>query len=127
MNNNKIIQTIKEKDLVSFSEEMEKILFQKVSERLPILEESINHEILEAVARRIIRVNFRGQRTKRKKCPKGFYLDGNTCVPMSSNQKAEKKRSIRKAIKTKRADASGRKIAIRKRKLALKKRKSQGL
>lgn len=78
-------------------------------------------------ARRVIRVSSRGERTRRLKCRKGFRRDGNRCVPMSGSEKASKRRSIKKAVRTKRANPSGKKRATRKRLRALRKRRSYGL
>lgn len=81
-------------------------------------------------ARRVVRVTSKGKKTRRIKCRKGFKLNskGTACVPMSGSEKAQKKRSIKKAIRTKRAKGAGAaKRATRKRLKALKKRKSMGV
>lgn len=81
-------------------------------------------------ARRVVRVNSKGMKTRRIKCRHGFKLnpDGTSCVPMTSAEKIAKKKAIRKAIRTKRAAGSGqRKMTTRKRLKALKKRKAMGL
>lgn len=107
------------------------IIHEKVSSLVELKKEIFVHEIFselsEATAKRIIRVNSKGQRRKMKICPKGFRLSGDKCVPMSSSEKVAKRAAIRKAIRTKRADTSGKKRAIRKRILAIRRRKKQGL
>lgn len=76
----------------------------------------------------ITKVNSRGEKRKRVKCRPGFKLKGNTCVPMSGSDKANKKKAIRKALKTKRAAGESlKRRTTRKRLKALKKRKSYGL
>lgn len=127
MMNEEIIKSVKDKDFHEFSKLLESRLNEKLSEGIALIEEILQHNLIEGVARRITRVNFRGQRTKKLKCPPGYILRNGSCKPMTSQERADKKRSIRKAIKTKRADATGRKVAIAKRKLAIKKRKRQGL
>lgn len=121
-------EILEQKDFVEFQKFLEQKLMENTKAHLEILQEIVLNDLMEAIPRRIIRVNSKGLRTKKKRCPKGFKLvDGNRCVPMTSKQKAEKKRSIRKAVRTKRADSSGKKKAIRKMKLARRKRKAQGL
>jgi hypothetical protein len=83
--------------------------------------------LTESVAKRIIRVNSKGQRRKVKICPKGFRLAGDKCIPMTSSQKVAKRSAIRKAVRTKKADTSGKKRAIKKRIIAIRRRKKQGL
>ena len=81
-------------------------------------------------ARKVTRVNSKGKKTKRVKCKKGFKFNskGTSCVPMSGSEKSSKKRSIRKAVRTKRSKGSGaKKRSQYKRKKALKKRSSMGL
>ncbi len=80
-------------------------------------------------ARRVTRVNSKGKKTKRIKCRKGFKLNskGTSCVPVTGSEKARKRKSIKKAVRTKRANPSGQRAAKRKRLKALKKRKSYGL
>lgn len=85
-------------------------------------------EILEA--KRIVKVNSKGQKTKRVKCKRGYKLAQNkkTCVPITGSEKATKRKAIKKAIRTKKAAGSGaKKRASRKRLKAMKKRKSYNL
>jgi len=88
----------------------------------------MSEEIVEA--KRIVKVNSKGQKTKRIKCRKGFKLAPNkkTCVPITGSEKATKRKAIKKAIRTKKAAGSGaRKRTTRKRLKAMKKRKSYNL
>jgi hypothetical protein len=81
-------------------------------------------------ARRVVRVNSKGQKTRRIKCRKGFKLssNGKTCVPITGSEKASKRKATRKAIRSKRAAGSGaKKRATRKRLKAMRKRKSYNL
>lgn len=85
-------------------------------------------ELIEA--RIITKVNAKGIKTKRVKCPVGFKLAPNkkSCVPMTGSEKAAKRLSIRKALKTKKAAGQALKVrTTRKRLRALKRRKSLGL
>lgn len=78
----------------------------------------------------ITKVNSRGEKTKRVKCRRGFKLSpaGNTCVPITGSEKQQKRKSIRKAIRTKKMGGTSAKIkSTRKRLKAMKKRKSFGL
>ena len=88
----------------------------------------MEEQIIEA--RRVTRVNSKGKKTKKYKCPKGYKLgsNGKSCVPVSGSEKAKKKRSMKKAIRTKRSKGGGyKKRSQRKRLRALKKRKNYGL
>lgn len=108
--------------------EIQKEVNSKLEEHvINLLEETEDMILSEAIARKTIRVNSRGQRTKKLLCKKGFRKKGKVCVPATSSDKAKKKISIRKANKTKKADQAGQKKAIKRRKLALRKRRSQGL
>lgn len=81
-------------------------------------------------ARRVVRVNSKGQKTRRVKCRKGFKLssNGKTCVPISGSEKASKRKAIKKAVRTKRAAGTGaQKRTTRKRLKAMRKRKSYNL
>ena len=81
-------------------------------------------------ARRITKVNSKGEKTKRLKCRKGFKLssDGTSCVPVTGSEKQAKRKSIRKAVRTKKMQGAGAKRrATKKRLKAMKKRKSYGL
>lgn len=81
-------------------------------------------------ARRVVRVNSKGVKTRKTKCRKGFKVssNGKSCVPISGGEKATKRKAIKKAIRTKKAGGSGAKNrANRKRQKALRKRKSMGI
>lgn len=81
-------------------------------------------------ARRVTRVSSKGKKTKRIKCRKGYKLSssGKSCVPISGSEKSKKRRSMKKAVRTKRQKGSGlKRRTTRKRLRALKKRKSMGL
>jgi hypothetical protein len=110
-------------------ESIKEMLKNKVSEKLKLYEEIYTHEKLldEATVKRIIRVTSKGRRIKKKVCPKGYRLEGDSCVPATSQDKALKKRAIIKANRTKKADASGKRRSIKKRIKALTLRKRMGL
>lgn len=81
-------------------------------------------------ARRVIRVNSKGKKTRRLKCRKGFKLNdkGTSCIPQSGSEKSTKRQSIKKAIRTKRSQGSGAKRRANiKRQKALRKRKAMGV
>ena len=89
----------------------------------------MSEQITEA-AKRVIRVDSKGRKTKKMKCRKGFKLapNGKSCVPITGSEKANKRKAIKKAVRTKRAAGSGKKkITTRKRLKAMKKRKSYNL
>lgn len=90
---------------------------------------SDNHEEFLEEARRVIRVNSKGKKTRRIKCKKGFKLNkaGTGCVPQTGSEKSSKRKSVRKALKTKRQSPSTQRRASFKRKKALKRRKAQGI
>lgn len=76
----------------------------------------------------IKKVNSRGEKTLKKKCPKGFRLQGGACVPVTGAEKASKRKAIKKAVRTKKQAGSGLKRRTTKKRLkALKKRKAMGL
>lgn len=78
----------------------------------------------------ITKVDSKGNKRRRKKCRRGYKLssDGKTCVRISGKEKNKKKKSIRKAVRTRKAQgASSKKRTTRKRLRALRKRKSYGL
>lgn len=72
------------------------------------------------------RVNSRGERTKRKKCPPGYKLssDGTHCVKLTSTEHMHRSRGARKANKKL---MSKRSSINRKRNMAMKKRHGMGL
>jgi hypothetical protein len=76
-----------------------------------------------------VRVTSKGQRIKRKFCVKGYKYDHatKTCKKISASERVAKKKAIRKALRTKKADVGGRKRAVKKRLKALKRRKSMGI
>lgn len=77
-----------------------------------------------------IRVNSRGVKTKRLKCPKGYKISpsGKSCVPITGAEKANKRIAIKHAIRTKKQQGQAyQKRTIRKRLKAMKRRKSYGL
>jgi hypothetical protein len=81
--------------------------------------------LTEAAPKRIIRINSRGQRVRKKICQKGFKLvDGSRCVPMSGKEKRNKKLAMRKAVRTKKRNSSKMRQANRKRKMAMTKRRN---
>lgn len=79
-------------------------------------------------ARKKIRVNSKGKKTRKVRCGKGKKVSssGNSCVPMSGSEKSKKRRSTRKAVRTKKSNPASQKRASRKRRKALKKRKNYG-
>lgn len=82
------------------------------------------------MAKIIIKVNSKGVKTKRLKCPKGYRIgdNGTSCVPITGAEKSTKRKAIRQAVRTKRAEGAGaRKKATRKRLKAMKRRKQYGL
>ena len=81
-------------------------------------------------ARRIIRVTSRGEKIRRVKCRKGYKLAASrqSCVPITGSDRAKKRRSMRKMIRTKRAKgASLRRRTTRKRLKAMRRRRAYGL
>lgn len=91
-------------------------------------DESLN-EALEQIeeVRRVIRVSSRGEKTRRIKCRAGFRREGDRCVPMTGSEKQSKRLSIRRAVRTKNANPSGKRRAARKQLKAMRKRKAYGL
>jgi hypothetical protein len=79
-------------------------------------------------ARKKVRVNSKGKKTRKVKCKKGYKVSssGSSCVPMSGKEKSSKRRSTRKAVRTKKANPASKNRANRKRRKALKKRKNYG-
>lgn len=86
---------------------------------------------MESISEVIItKVNARGEKRRRVKCRPGYKLNDQktSCVPITGGEKATKRRSIRKAIRTKKAMGKGAVIrSKRKRIRAMKKRKAYGL
>ncbi len=84
----------------------------------------------ELIEKTITKVDSKGRKTRRKKCKRGYKLssDGKRCQRITGSDKAKKKKAIRKAVRTKKAQGgSSRKRTTKKRLRALKKRKSYGL
>jgi len=76
-------------------------------------------------AKRVIKVNSKGQRRIKMQCKKGFKFTNGKCVQITGKERINRKLAIRKAVKTKKAKGSGfLKNMIKKRNKALKKRKS---
>ena len=87
-----------------------------------------SEELIEA--KRVIRVNSKGVKTRKVKCRKGYRLgsSGVSCVPATGSERSKKRRSIKKAIRTKRAaGASLKRRTTKKRLKAIKRPKSYGL
>lgn len=79
-------------------------------------------------AKRIIKVNSKGQRRIKIKCKTGFRRTQNKCVKISGAERTNKRRAIKKSVRTKKAKGSGfRRIVNIKTKKANRKRKSMGL
>ncbi len=79
-------------------------------------------------AKKITRVNSKGQKTRKVKCRKGFKVSGDSCVPVSGSEKVAKKKAIKKAVRSKKAKGAGfAKRTSKKRNKALKKRKAMGV
>lgn len=77
---------------------------------------------------RKIKVNYRGKRRIKIKCKKGFFFDGDRCVKISGTDMIVKRKAIRKALRTKKRQGPGRlRKTIRLRKIAMRKRKAQGV
>lgn len=81
-------------------------------------------------ARLITKVNSKGNKRKKLKCPRGYKIgdSGLSCVPITGSEKAKKRRAIKQALRTKKSKGEGyKKRTNRKRLKALKRRKSYGL
>lgn len=78
-------------------------------------------------ARKVTRINSKGKKTRKTKCRKGYKVKGNSCVPITGSEKANKKKATRKALRTKRSKPGNQKKGSRKRLKAMRKRKSRGL
>lgn len=108
------------------------IVAGKLQEAKRLIESGLLSEMDKAIVnekREIkIKVSSKGVRRKKLVCGKGMKSVNGKCVPQSSGEKLTKKKSLRKAVKTKKAAGAGakRKTNIL-RKKALKKRKGMGL
>lgn len=123
-----IIDILESKDIVSFSSILEKKANKLLENQLEVLEEAaINKALDEATPTLKVKVNSKGQRTKKRKCPAGFKLQGTSCVALTSSEKQTKKLAIKKSLRTKKANATASRKARMRQSLAMKKRKKQGL
>lgn len=78
--------------------------------------------------KRVVKVNNRGKRRIKMKCKKGYKFDGRKCVKISGKELVNKRRAIRKSVRTKRSKGSGyKKRIVRLSKRAIRKRRSMGL
>ena len=94
------------------------------------LPESVSEYVSISEAKIIVKVNSKGKKRRRIKCKPGFKLNskGTSCVPIAGKDKAKKKLSTRKAVRTKKAQgASAAKKRVRKTAKAMRKRKAFGL
>jgi adenylyl- and sulfurtransferase ThiI len=83
---------------------------------------------LEEQRRIVVKVNAKGQRRKKLKCGPGMKAVDGSCKPQTSGEKIQKKKSLRKAVRTKKAQGTALRIKTnKKRARAMKKRKSMGL
>lgn len=53
-------------------------------------------EIYEAI---ITKVNAAGEKNRRKKCPEGFKLVGNTCQKINAQERVSRSRSAKRAAR----------------------------
>lgn len=89
--------------------------------------EDIEEDQLDEI-KRTVKVNSRGKRRIKMKCKKGYKFDGRKCVKISGKELVNKRRAIRKSIRTKRSKGSGyKKRIVRLTKRAVRKRRSMGL
>lgn len=92
------------------------------------VEDSIEEATELTERRRTIKINAKGKRRIKIKCKKGYKWTGSKCVKISGAEKTKKRRSIRKAVRTKKAKGKGYQKRIQRlRKRALKKRSGMGL
>lgn len=83
--------------------------------------------LCEGAPKIVFRVSSNGKKTRRIVCGKGQRKKGRTCVPQSGKFKMMKRIAARKSKLTRRAHAGKQRMAVRKRQMALKRRKSMGL
>jgi len=84
-------------------------------------------ETIEEIKRRI-KINSKGKRRIKMQCKKGFKFDGTKCVKISGGELVNKRKAIRRAVRTKRAKGSGfQKRIARLRNRAMKKRRGMGI
>lgn len=78
-------------------------------------------------AKKKIRVDSKGKKTKRLRCKPGYKANskGTSCVPMSGKEKTRRKKAAKKSVRKKRSTSQA--GANRKRLKALKRRKSLGV
>lgn len=98
----------------------------ELADRLNAIRQSSTKEVIEE-ARRVVRVDHKGKKTRRIKCRPGFKRVGNRCIAMTGTEKAVRRRAVRKMVRTKRASPAVTKRASRKRLRALRRRKSMGI
>lgn len=82
------------------------------------------------MARRITKVNSKGEKKRRIKCGKGMKLNdqGTACVPITGSEKNARRIGSRKAVRNKNAQGAAlKRKTVRKFRKALKKRKALGL
>ena len=87
-----------------------------------------NGQIFEV--RRRIKVNFRGKRRVKMQCRVGFKWDATkkACVKITGAEVAQKRKSMRKAVRTRKSKGQGMKVRVaRKTRKAKRFRKSMGL
>lgn len=80
--------------------------------------------------KRVIKVNFRGKRRVKMQCNPGFRWDAGSrsCKKISGAALATKRKALRKAVRTKKAQGSGFKVRVKRKTMkALRYRKSMGL
>jgi len=78
--------------------------------------------------KRRIKINSKGKRRVKMQCKKGFKYDGKKCVKISGKELVNKRRAVRKSVRTKKSKGSGyQKRIARLRNRATKKRKGMGL
>lgn len=113
------------------NEEIIENLKISVKDILENLEQEIKENILSE-ERRVIRITSKGERIKKIKCPKGKVLKNingrQVCVTQTGKERMDKKRAIKKSVRTKKAKGSGfkKRVSFRRNK-AIKKRKMMGV
>lgn len=100
-------------------------------EEIEVGEEDIDDEngVMVEVRRRV-KVNFRGKRRIKMQCRPGFkwQVDSHTCVKITGAEVAQKRRAMRRAVRTRKAMGQSFKVRmLRKTRKAKRFRKSMGL
>lgn len=78
----------------------------------------------------IVKINYKGKRRRRVKCPKGYKLapNGTSCLKITGTEASRKRRSSRKMVRTKRGKGAGfAKRTVKRAQKANKRRKAMGL